>query len=220
MIKKCLILLLILITILAVVIAVKAETIEFGFYWQKNRTDKTPLEWIVLDETEDTYLLITKYSIDASIFAHNNDYTTWENSLVRGFLNNYFYNNAFSKEEKEQIILTTVAADKNPQHKNINQGKNTQDYVFLLSILEAEKYFNSNNERIATPTNYAKIGANPYNWSGVATSAFGATCWRLRTMGYDNYHSCSVRFNGSISYEGDILYSPHYAIRPCIWIQK
>ena len=133
---------------------------------------------------------------------------------------NKFYDNAFSSEEKEQIILTTVTADKNPQYKNIRQGKNTQDYVFLLSIKEAEKYFYSNNERIATSTNYAKIGANLYNWSGVATSAFGATCWRLRTMGYDNYHSCSVRFNGSISYEGDILYSPHYAIRPCIWIQK
>ena len=220
MLKKCFILLLIVIALLVVVIAAKAETIKFGSYWQKNDEVKTPLEWIVLDETEDAYLLITKYSIDAHIFAHNMDYTTWENSVVRTFLNKEFYNNAFSKEEKERIILTTVTADKNPQYKNINQGKNTKDNVFLLSIQEVEKYFYSNNECIATPTNYAKMGANPYNWSGVATSAFGVTCWRLRTMGYDNYHSCSVRFNGSISYEGDILYSPHYAIRPCIWIQK
>lgn len=220
MLRKCFIILLIILIIVIIVFVSKGETVKFGSYWQMNREVKTPLEWIILNETENSYLLITKYSIDASIFAHNKDYTTWENSVVREFLNNNFYNHAFSEEEKERIILTTVTADKNPQHKNVNQGKDTKDYVFLLSITEAEKYFNLDKERIATSTNYAKMGANPEHWSGVAVSNFGATCWRLRTMGFDNYHSCSVRFNGSISYEGDILYSPHYAIRPCIWIQK
>ena len=206
--------------VLYIMFAASAETITFGAYWQRNRTEKIPLEWIVLDETDDAYLLITKYSIDASIFAHNHDYTTWANSLVRKILNKEFYDNAFSEDEKAQIVLTKVMADLNPQYKQINQGKNAYDYVFLLSILEAEKYFKSNNERIATATEYAKMGADPIKWVGAYTSPFGATCWRLRTMGINNYSSCSVRANGSISYEGDILYSPHYAIRPCIWIRK
>ena len=77
---------------------------------------------------------------------------------------------------------------------------------------------------IAFATSFAKIGHARIignRWAGAYTSPLtGATCWRLRTMGIDNYHACAVRENGSISMGGDILFAPHYAVRPCIWIRK
>ena len=44
--------------------------------------------------------------------------------------------------EKEKIPLTDVSADINPEF-NTNAGNATQDKVFLLSIIEAEKYLAS-----------------------------------------------------------------------------
>lgn len=227
-IKKLIVILLIILTCLCALasIGTRAETIKFGNYWQTYEVDgvKTPLEWFILDKTDDAYLLITKYSVDANIYNHNRIYTTWKNSAVRQFLNSYFYNEAFSDKEKALILSTTIMPDTNPVYKKINQGQITTDNVFILSVTEAEYYFSNNNKRIATATPFAKLGhARMFGdkWAGAYISpSTGATCWRLRTMGIDNYHVCNVRANGTISYDGDILYSPHYALRPCIWIKK
>jgi hypothetical protein len=186
--------------------------------------EKSPVEWIILDETDDAYLLITKYSMDASVFNQNDVFTTWENSIMRQFLNTYFYNECFSEEEKERILLTTVKPHINTDHVNVKQGIETKDYVFLLSAQEALQYFETNADRIAYATPFATIGHirefGKY-WSGAHTSPItGATCWRLRTMGWDNYHTCAVLEDGFVALHGDILYAPHYAVRPCIWVRK
>ena len=153
--KKLLIILLILLNSIAC-----ASNIYFGSYWQTYEIDgkKTPIEWIILDETEDAYLLISKYSLDASIFNSNRDYTTWENSYMREFLNSYFYKNAFSTKEKKRLILTTVQPHINPEYPYINQGQTTQDYIFLLSVEEVLNYLPVSNDRIAFATSFAKIG--------------------------------------------------------------
>lgn len=229
MLKKTLIVMAVLILLLLLASrtgAAEQETYSFGNYWQTYELDgeKSPLEWLILDETDDAYLLITKYSIDANIFNHNNAYTTWSNSAMRKFLNSYFYNECFSEEEKERILLTTVKPDVNDEYKKVPQGSATKDYVFLLSAREAIQYFATNDSRIAYATPFATIGHARIignKWAGAYTSfATGATCWRLRTMGMDNYHACTVHENGTISMGGDILFAPHYAVRPCIWIRK
>lgn len=201
------------------------EDYIFGNYWQTYELDgeKTPLEWLILDETENTYLLITKYSVDANIFNGNDAFTTWENSIMRQFLNTYFYDECFTEEEKERILLTTVEPDVNDEYKEVQQGPITKDYVFLLSAREALQYFTTNDSRVAYATSFAIIGHARIlgdKWAGAYINPTGATCWRLRTMGMDNYHACAVYENGTISMSGDILYAPHYAVRPCIWIRK
>ena len=229
MLKKILIVMAVLILLLLLTSrtgAAEQETYSFGNYWQTYELDgeKSPVEWIILDETDNAYLLITKYSVDANIFNYNDAYTTWSNSNMRQFLNSYFYNECFSEEEKERILLTTVEPDINAEYKTVEQGRATKDYVFLLSVREAEQYFISDSARIAYATPFATIGHARIigdKWAGAYTSPVtGATCWRLRTMGIDNYHVCAVCENGSIHIGGDILFAPHYAVRPCIWIRK
>ena len=226
MFKKILIVMVILILLMLVFHKAEAESYTFGNYWQTFDVEgaKTPVEWLIIDESDDAYLLISKYSLDASVFNLNDKYTTWENSIVREFLNGYFYDECFSAEEKERIRLTLVEPHINTDHPKINQGNPTWDNVFLLSAAEADKYFNNNNERIAIATGFAQLGhAREFGkyWQGAYTvPETRATCWRLRTMGWDNYHACVVLEDGFIALHGDILYSPHYAVRPCIWVLK
>ena len=199
---------------------------KFGNYWQTYEVDgaKTPLDWFIIDETEDAYLLITRYSVDANIFNPNDTFTTWENSAMREFLNTYFYDECFSEEEKAQILLTNVEPHINPDHPQVDQGPETKDYVFLLSTEEAEIYFLNNEARVALPTEFAQIGHERefgVKWAGAFSDPItGATCWRLRTMGWDNFHACAVLEDGFIALHGDILHAPHYAVRPCIWVKK
>ena len=40
------------------------STIEFGRYWSDNK----PIEWFVLEETEDCYFAVSKYAILTKIF--------------------------------------------------------------------------------------------------------------------------------------------------------
>ncbi|MDO5563877.1 MAG: DUF6273 domain-containing protein [Eubacteriales bacterium] len=66
---------------------------------------------------------------------------TWRNCTLRKWLNNEFYNKAFSNDEKNRIIETI--------HKNeSNRGAihpDTNDKVFLLSEKEIKKYFENEN---------------------------------------------------------------------------
>ena len=232
MIKKFLIVVIVLLLLLLLLNKTGAETkpqpivYEFGNYWQTYEVDgeKSPLEWFILDETEEAILLITRYSVDASIYNPNDLFTTWENSTAREFLNTYFYDECFSEEEKARILLTKVEPHINIEHPDVGQGVATEDYVFLLSAEEANRYFEDDDARIAAPTPFAQLGHvrefGKY-WAGAYTDpSTGACCWRLRTAGWDNYHVCAVLEDGFIALHGDILHSPHYAVRPCVWVKK
>lgn len=85
-----------------------------------------------------------------------NSGTTWETCTLRQWLNNNFFNAAFSGYERAMIPTVTVSADENPEYST-DHGNATQDRVFLLSIDEANKYFGSDSERRCKPTDYAAV---------------------------------------------------------------
>ncbi len=78
---------------------------NFGGYIQ-NSYSKTasPIEWLVLDEDESEILLMTKKCIDEIPYNEHIDNVTWENCSLRQWLNNEFFNTAFTDEEKASII--------------------------------------------------------------------------------------------------------------------
>jgi len=63
---------------------------------------------------------------------------TWETCTLRKYLNNEFYNQ-FGSEEKDRIRLTSLVNSDNQEWHTFG-GNNTSDYIFLLSLAEAEKY--------------------------------------------------------------------------------
>ena len=195
------------------------DTYTFGAYEQDNSTSngKEAIEWTVLDKDGMSLLLISKQALDCQ--QYNTSYTdvTWESCSLRKWMNGTFLNKAFNAEEQAQIQNTTVSADKNPEY-NTNPGNATTDKVFLLSINEVEKYFNSDEARKCAPTAYAKA-QGAHTSDSYKTASGAATCWWwLRSPGFTQSCAASVRYDGSVNYRGYDVDYDNGAVRPALWI--
>lgn len=191
------------------------DTVFFGAYEQDNNTSngKEDVEWLVLEVKDGKALVVSKYALDCKQYNTSNTDVTWETCTLRKWLNNDFINAAFSSYEKAMIPTVTVSADENPDY-SANPGNATQDQVFLLSITEANKYFNSAGARQCEPTDYAVA-------NGAWESVDGNCGWWLRSPGVTQYsaHSAAYVHNSGGVYESgcdvDIGTS---AVRPAMWI--
>ena len=195
------------------------DTYTFGAYEQDNSTSngKEAIEWTVLDKDGMSLLLISKQALDCQ--QYNTSYTdvTWESCSLRKWMNGTFLNKAFNAEEQAQIQNTTVSADKNPEY-NTNPGNATTDKVFLLSINEVEKYFNSDEARKCAPTAYAKA-QGAYTSDSYKTASGAATCWWwLRSPGLTQNYAANVNNDGSVYSYGNLVFNDDVAVRPALWI--
>ena len=190
------------------------DTLFFGSYEQDNdlTNGAEPIEWIVLDTDKDEkkVKVISKYGLDCQPYNTTHVATTWEICTLRSWLNDSFLNSAFNEEEQSSILLTDVSSDNNPKYKT-DPGNETRDYIFLLSTVESEQYFETDVSRQCEATAYAKdmgasIDKNGYSW------------WWLRTPGSSSGVVSDVRCNGGIGYMGNVSYSIYGVVRPVMWI--
>ena len=190
--------------------------VDFGGYPQtQNGNDKTPIEWLVLESDGETALLISRYALDCKPYNEEFEDTTWEKCTLRGWLNSEFFNKSFSTEEKQYILQSDVSADKNPEYST-NPGNATKDNVFLLSIVEANKYFKSDDARKCAPTDYAiQQGADTSDIYKVEGRR--ACWWWLRSPGYFSSLAAYVDSGGSIL--NDLVDYSSNAVRPCVRVR-
>ncbi len=188
------------------------DTVLFGRYPQdKYGKVKTLIEWTVLDKTEGRMLLISKYILDCRQYNQKYEEITWENCDLRSWLNHKFYTKAFNVEERFQITLSTVKPDINPK-SGTNPGNSTKDWIFLLSIEEAEKYFASDKERIGEATDRAKE-------KGVLVSqSSGSSWWWLRSPGLNVSDAAGVNRMGGLSLDGHYVNDHYEGVRPALWV--
>ena len=187
------------------------KTVKFGrlILTEDQDSDVNDMEWIVLDEKDDKYLLLSKYCILSFIFHNDYGKLNWNNSLLRYYLNNQFYELSFYESERAEIYRNDVE-NINPNIFGKDFGVNTYDDIFMLSVEECEKYFSDDDSRIAK---YKKIDdngeieyINVYYWT--------------RTKGFNEYDIATINSDGSINYYGyDIMTSEIY-IRPAMWVNK
>ena len=187
------------------------DYILFGKYEQDNKTSngKEPIEWLVLAKEGNKLLVISKYCLDCKPYASAETKVNWETCSLRTWLNDAFYNNAFSNDEKNLIAITTVTADKNPDYST-TQGSNTLDKVFLLSVTEVNKYFKS--KRACTGTTYA------YAQGAFKSIDDESSIWWLRTSGWNSSHASYVNYNGVVDTRGYYTDCDDYAVRPALWL--
>ena len=139
------------------------DTVTFGSYSQSSTSaDKLePIEWIVLerDSKNNRALLLSKYILDVrfNVYKSGEKNTTWENSNIRTWLNNEFYNTAFTEEEKNKIKEVQLVNEDNDDYMTLG-GRDTMDKIFLLSISEARKYF-SNGDNLGNKDQLVRAGA-------------------------------------------------------------
>ena len=198
--------------------AMVGSIIKFGKYEQDNDTSngKEDIEWLVLAKENSNALLISDKALDCKPYNTSCEEVTWETCSLRAWLNDDFLNDAFTKEEQAIINTTDVSADENPNSKT-NQGNDTQDKVFLLSVIEADLYFVGNeNKRMCVSTTYArKKGAYT---SGTQYND-GSTCWWwLRTSGNSRYSAAYIHTYGRIYSSGVMVSNTHEGVRPAMWI--
>ena len=130
----------------------------FGAYEQDNdkTNGKEKIEWQVFAKEGTKIFVISKYGLDAQPYNTEFVDVTWETCTLRDWLNDDFINTAFTNAEKAMIPTVTVTADKYPDYET-DPGNDTQDKVFLLSIEEAAKYFDSDTARECEVTEYARV---------------------------------------------------------------
>lgn len=194
------------------------DIIVFGAYEQDNNTSngKEDIEWLVLAKEDNKILVISDKALDCKPYNQSRDYVTWETCSLRNWLNNDFINAAFAAEERAMIPTVTVSADMNPEY-NTNPGNATKDKVFLLSIVEAEKYFTSDEARRCVPTEYA-ISNGAYTSDRYAEGDKATCWWWLRSPGFDQYDAAFVYYDGSVNMSGHNANYDNTSVRPAMWI--
>ena len=173
--------------------AKKGDVITFGTFVQDDNegNGKEDIEWLVLDvEEEGRLVLITKYAIERVSYNKKAVDITWEECFIRSWLNKGFLDDSFTKEQQWIIPTSYVKNDDNPLY-GTDGGNDTYDKAFLLSIEEAQKYFENDRSRITSATELAKLH---YAY----TDPFNNTAWWLRSPSFKSNKAAVVADHGEI----------------------
>ena len=191
------------------------EIVTFGRYPQEGGNGKPAgIEWIVLDVKDGKSLLISRYALEVKAYHEKGKRVTWETCTLRRWLNQGFIQKAFTQDEQQALVRSTVKNPDNPIY-GTKGGNDTKDEVFLLSIEEAEQYFPSFEARTCFPTRYA-LSKN----GEIMDKDYGAGClWWLRSPGYGNNDAADVWPDGSLLGRGCSVDTSSIAVRPALWLQ-
>ncbi len=202
--------------------SVKAgDIVIFGRYPQTAEgTDRTPIEWIVLEIQDGKALVTSRYGLDEKAYNNERREVAWESSDLRLWLNNRFMKYAFSSEEQAAIRITEVDNSKSQGYSEwpAYSDKKTHDQVFLLSYSEANRYFGvmlENTKARVEPTAYAVSKGAVVDTDYQTENGAGAGSWWLRSPGYTLFSAAYVGKDGSYGY-CSALFSG--CVRPALWI--
>lgn len=192
-----------------------------------------PLKWRILDPGEG--LVMCENIIDSQ--AYNNYFlsanaecwgdsaktyyaSNWAKCSLRQWLNDDFYNTAFSSTEKSAIKASYL--ENKSTYSSVYDAPSTYDKVFLLSywdMINSNYGFSSSEDgsidtaRRGQGSDYAKCqGLDVYRSSG--SSYYGNSTWRLRSP-YRSYGTGSVSNDGLVDsgYFTDLTFS---GVRPAL----
>ncbi len=188
----------------------------FGNYEQGSGKEQIP--WFVIKIDGNKAFLLSEKILDEK--AYHDDYVdsiTWETCSLRKWLNNDFYNTAFSDSEKSRIVEVT---NKNPGLSGsdygfpyyVEGGRDTRDKVFLLSIDEAEEYYSIfGGWRAYYTASVQKMG-------GYGADVNIGPVWWLRSPGSAKTCASMVAAEGIIKNCFEPVWVITIGVRPAIWI--
>ena len=166
------------------------DVIKFGKYEQDGNSSngKEDIEWVVAYVKDWDVIVVSKYALDYQPYNTKDADTSWENSSLRKWLNNDFYNAAFSKEEQKQIPSVPVVNE----YKN-GEWQYTQDKLFLMC--RSDIYFTQFSERYYSGVNQGygnKFICEPTKYcisKGAEVSSITQTDYKNY---YNQYYSSNV----------------------------
>ena len=160
----------------------------------------------------------TAYWNDAEHTHYANDYAT---SSIRAWLNDDFYNTAFSSSQKASILTSELDNKAYSASCSEYDSETTYDKIFLLSWSEMQNtaygfpaYTGSSYARQAKGTDYAKCQGL---W---ASSSNECSFQRLRSAGICSEYACEVHGAGSLDYGYWCVHSTSNGVRPALKISN
>lgn len=167
------------------------EEIEFG------TKDDKKIRWKVLEVSEDSALIISCEAVCSMAYHLPGGDITWKDCETRKWLNGEFLETCFASDESSRIITSDDLLNENNPVYNTPGGETTSDKVFLLSISEAEKYFDD-----------------------ITSRALGYYWW-LRTPGSNSANASYVDGSGRISTCGTMVvnYFGKHGVRPAMRVK-
>lgn len=186
------------------------DCIFFGNYWQNDTNDdgvadqnddKKPIKWRVLSVDGNNAFLLADQNLDAQPYNQERKKVTWENCTLRNWLNDNFYNAAFTAAEQNAINTTGVDDDK--------------IYVLSDDDLFDKKYgFDEisffQETRISTNTPYTQA-------CGAYTKDNDIGYWWINNR-HNNSDSGDVVNDSNAAYIPKDVDDPTGAVRPCLHI--
>ena len=186
-----------------------------------------PISWKILSEntTDGTALIWSELIIDSHEFyisasKHDGVYpNNYEHSTIRAWLNDHFYETAFSDLQEQLIITTNVDNSKGSGNTDSDYVcPNTNDKVFLLSLSEVSRFtggYPHNNYNVyadeyrkIVPTSYARIQGIEM---GILEKSSYASWW-LRSAG-------DAWSDWALNSEADgVIYSGTYVVRTSVGV--
>ena len=180
-----------------------------------------PIQWLVLERQGEKALLLSLYNVDVQAYFKQGymegealpESVSWEDSTLRNWLNESFMLSAFFKTERDCIMKVETRTQGNTLQRTNGTG-DTQDFLFLLSEEEVNRYLDTEDKRIT----YTVPKDEPeYGLLELESSKDYYGSWWLRTSGYNKKNAAYVRRTGEVSSEGSYVESLH-AVRPAMWV--
>lgn len=209
------------------------ETIKFGswFAYDKTGKSKDKLRWHILKKGKNRALLITEDIIDVRPFHNSDEDVSWSDSDLRKWLNDVFYNEAFSEEEKKYIYNYKIAdlrffkdnfVKKEDEYIRVNNLGDSTDKVFLLSHLEMITYFNTaTTDKQILNTSLSRYAENKYkNISNNECNDSICSYWTRDTSSKNGENRAySVDEKGNYNYSYKKVNNDLVGVRPVIWVK-
>lgn len=187
-----------------------------------------PLKWQVLDPTKG--LVLSKSIIDSqaysnTIYENSNDYTNdaagekyandYATSSIRKWLNEDFYNTAFTSAQKQNILPTTLDNKAFLTSYSEYDSVSTTDNVFLLSYSEAQNTSYGFTDNTSSTETRKAVGTDYAKAQGLWVDSNKCSDWRLRSAGRSSIIACGVNVVGGV-YEGSSVGSTSNCVRPAM----
>ena len=168
-----------------------------------------PLTWRVLDPSEGYVMcnqIIDSQAYQNFIYKNGNEYynskdctvyaSDWVTSSLRQWLNNDFYNTAFTSEEKAQIGISHL--ENKSTNSSTYDSADTYDKIFPISYNDAiNSNYGFNSSDRATDTARQLKGTDYAKCQGLSVklSSGGTSVWWLRSP-HNSYFANAVHYDG------------------------
>lgn len=174
-----------------------------------------PIRWRILSEDGESAFILC----DSIIANHRYDYSSnnYKESEIRAWLNETFYETAFTELQREIILTTTVdnSAYSAGYSSHPYACENTEDKIFLLSYREVLMNI-SGTARTKQTSDYSRASGAYMNTS---SSYYGNGDWWLRSPSSGDCYIARHVSRGGNAYNYYFVYNSDYGVVPALQIR-